>query len=252
MDSKFPKSKLGFQCIGPCYEANTIISHPNILEKITSNLPFCPTEGYKLVDRKTGEEEVRYYDECYAPIKNTDEIKQDWAIPELYFSCSHFLNFYYNINSFDKALDWIVDNTDKPIITRSRIMNCAWKSHYNEIKIIDDRLVLFYVEIIKKFWIKDIFPYVSKYIKIDGDNIKMSEKINVTSGDEKQYNVEKINYFLKKFVNQNTIYNFLDDYIGDKTKIQEDIEKYKFYDDIIKNSFKNYIISKIKNKFISI
>lgn len=237
MDNKFPKSKLGFQCIGPCYEANTVISHPIDMRKITTNVPFCPTEGYKIVDRKTGEEEVKFYDECYAPTENTDSINNDLSAPDFYFNCTHFLNFYYKLSSFDLALDWIHNNENKPVSTRARIMNCAWAAYSDEVKIIDDRLIPFYIETIKKIWIKDIFRQVSKYILIDDNSIKIGE----SSENKRKFRVEKINYFLKKFVNHSTLYEFLDNYVQNTNDLNT-----TFGGDIIKEAFIKYVINKIQ------
>lgn len=209
----FPKSINNKQCIGPCYNPGQYIMHPITLEYVTDELnPFCPTERWFNPVKKT----YQRLDRCLLPTKKEDmdkmQIELSFVIPTFHFDCEHFLKVYYDIYSFEGAIDWVTENIKNPIYSNLRIMDCAWKIYGSNVDVISNQLIDFYIYVIKKEWIKNIYPLVSKYIYIDSSN-----NIYLKEQDEPSHikQVEKINYFIKKFINRQTIYNILYSYIED-------------------------------------
>ncbi len=110
---KYPKSKNKLQCMGPCYEPYTWITHPITLEYITNDVPFC-TVNDKLYDKKTGKQELIKTDECYNPIKNNNSvINNDVLIPYIDLDCGLFLRKYYGIYTHEELVDWLIKNNNK-------------------------------------------------------------------------------------------------------------------------------------------
>lgn len=254
INKKYPISQHNRQCLGPCYEKGTWIVHPVTLKYIVDfNNHFCPTNEWEYLDPDTGEHDIKYTDACYIPTNNKDisqkEIEMNALLPEIEFDCLKFLKIYYDLHSFEDILNWITLNKQIPILTKLRIMECAWESFGKDLDFIDDRLVDFYEEIIKKRWIKKIYNRIKKYIFVDRNEkiyLKKEEKypnIIKTYIDKKdRYKTEKINFIIKTFVTKNNIYKFLSSYI----------EKYKHkWNDIrshssnLKEYFIEYIINKI-------
>jgi len=64
MNNEYPKSKHGFQCLGPCNKPSSTIVHPTTLEYITHKHPFCPVNEWVSVDPDTGAERNNILDEC--------------------------------------------------------------------------------------------------------------------------------------------------------------------------------------------
>lgn len=245
-DRKYPISKNNKQCIGPCYEPGTWIIHPITLEYVTNtNHSFCPVNQWEITDPKSGKKFNRTTDECYVPTHEKDiskkEIEMNILIPKIDFSCIQFLKIYYDIHSFEDSLTWISINYNIPIFTKLRVMNCSLEAFGSNIDIIDDRLVDFYIEVIKKVWIKDIYPYIKNYIFVDNNKIYLKDNKNNELIDDK-YVIEKINFFLEKFANKNMIYKFLLKYINKYKHSWNNIES---HNNELKKYYKKYIIDKI-------
>lgn len=241
-ETKFPISINNKHCIGPCYPSGTYIMHPLTLEYITdSKNPFCPTE------RWFNEKENRYQriDSCLIASKQEDidkmQVELSFIIPTFYFDCEHFLKVYYEIYSFEGANDWVIQNIKDPIFSNLRIMDCAWKIYGSNLNIISDQLIDFYIYVIKKEWIKDIYPIVSKYIYIDeNNNIYLQKDENNNDPNDKQ--VEKINFLIKKFISKQLIYNVLYDYIETN---KSDWNSIKNHNRLIEDYLIKYILNKI-------
>lgn len=248
-ETKYSVSKTGKQCIGPCYEANKPIVHPYTLEYIVSNKPFCPVAAYKKHDDKTGKDEFYYFDDCYESKVNKDvdyDNQINILIPEIEFSCSQFLKLYYKITTFDEFLTWITQNKAN-IRTKFRLMNCALKVYGSQLEIIDDRFVTFFVAIITKLWINDIYKIINRYIKIQeteppGNKVSLYSKTPVKNTiiyedidvDEDPKKNIKLQFIIDKFANKNIAFNFLNKYILPTQ-----------YDGDIKLSYLRFILNKI-------
>lgn len=223
---KFPKSKNNFQCLGPCYPANTLVIHPTYLETVTDkNHAFCNVNEWEYVDPVTGKKKDEITDMCTNPIDARDikkiskEIESHMLTPFIEFSAEHFLKMYYNIYSFEDSLAWIDSNNSTPLNTRIRIINSSLRVFGKNIEMFDGRFVDFFVELLKKNHMSKIYNSLSPYIDIDmsqGEaSIMITEKMsNVTSRDT--YSVEKTNYIIKTFLEKNEMTKFLTRYLKHK------------------------------------
>ena len=247
-EKKYPKSKSGQQCIGPCYKPGTWIIHPVTLDYITNeDFPFCPTNYYPDPDNP---DTLKRLDECFHPIEKPDktdktDIEMNIILPKFGFNCGHFLKIYYKIYSFEQTLEWLKENKYAPQYTKLRLLECSWQSYGNDVNILTDELVEFYVNMIKKSWIKKIYKHIEKYVKIDGDKIYFSvpPKSEDKSKISNEYNVEKINFIIKKIVNKNNIYKFFTKYIKGNKKRWDEIEDHNIK---MQKFLVKYIVNKIK------
>ena len=120
-----------------------------------------------------------------------------------------------------------------------RIIDCAWKIYGSNVDVLNDQLIDFYIMVIKKDWIKYIYPIISKYIYVDENNIYFKKN----SDDENSNQIEKINFFFKKIINKQFIYKFLYSYIEMNKSNWDDI---KSHSKLMLEYLIDYIISKIK------
>lgn len=242
---KFPKSITGRQCIGPCYESNKYIMHPINLTYVTDKeKPFCPTHEWR--NEKTGKNEI--IDICLIPSKaddiNKQQIELNFIVPTFEFSCEYFLKTFYNIYSFESALDWISTNINNPIYSLLRIINCAWKIYGSTVDIINEQLIEFYINVIKKEWIKDIYPIISKYLSTENKRIYM-KRPNKNDINNKNINqIEKINFIMKKFITNQAIYKVLHNYIESN---KDDWDNIKSHNEMIEEYLIKYIVEKIES-----
>ncbi len=234
---KYGKSVNGRQCLGPCYESNKWTIHPLTLEYITNkNYPFCPTAPW--TDPKN-KDKIFIQDRCHKPSKDVDDIaiQMNVIIPEITFTHEHFLKIYYKIYSFENATSWISKYEHKPILTKLRILECAWKAYGNTLSILTNDLVIIYIDIIKKYWMKYIYKSIGKYVNVETKKIYFNKPTNANN----KYKVEKINFIIKKLVTNNNIYKILYKYITDNIDKWDDIEYYN-------KTILNYIIEYFKIK----
>jgi len=230
----------GQQCIGPCYPAGTHILHPITLEEQhIDDRPFCPTNVWKNKNVDTWVDECLVSDDADSHAFDISDTILNYTFPTIGFTCENFLKSYYSIFSFESAVDWIINNKS-PFYTHMRIINCAWKIYGSTTDIINDQLIDFYSNTIKKEWIRYIYPYIAKYIYVDKKNIFIKENTD----DINENKIEKINYFNKKFNTKQIIYKVLHSYIEDNKSAWDDIID---HNDNIMNHYIEYIINKIKN-----
>jgi hypothetical protein len=237
---KFSVGSNGQQCIGPCYPAGFEILHPITLQLMTNpENPFCPTTKWvDPIDNK-----IKWTDLCIVSENdklNTDNKQSiDYILPTLGINSEIFLKTYYKIYSFESALDYIF-NDNLPLYTQLRIINCAWKVYGYKAEIINDQLINFYINLIKKEWIKDIYPQIANLIYVDGKNIYFKE--NKSTIEDKQ--IEKINFFNKKLNTTQIIYKILILYINENKSNWKDIID---HNENIKNTVINYMVNKINS-----
>jgi len=237
--SNFPTSINDKQCIGPCYPSGKVFTHPQTIRHYKYNKPACPISGYYDIDEK----KYKYTDACNP--EDIDENKTyktlSIAIPIITFDCKSFLKNYYNIHSFENTINWL-ENSKNPIYTQLRVLNCAWSVYGKTTDIISDSLVNFYIELIKTTWMKDIYPQTAQYIYADNKNIYFKE-----NNDIDQHQIEKTNFFLKKIIESQFIYDVL------KTYIENNHDKWDNINDHNQNIQLHLIslaINKIKNIMI--
>ncbi|CAH6421431.1 Hypothetical protein KVN_LOCUS262 [uncultured virus] len=242
---KYPKSKHNRQCLGDCFLPGTWIIHPITLDYVTDpDHAFCAVNEWETNDANTGKLTKYFIDQCYIPTNEKDtssaQIAMNILIPQIDFSCDQFLKIYYNIHSLEDTLNWIEVNQEAPLLTKLRIFDCSWELFGKNLDIIDDRIINFYIDVIKKKWIKKIYPILKNYIFID-ENKEIFLSKNYNSSDE--FKIEKINYFIKKFINKNNLYKFFVTYIENNRK---NWQKIISHNKNIQNQFINYIKNKIE------
>jgi hypothetical protein len=217
--TKYPISKHGKQCLGPCYEPGTTILHPISLDYLThTKNAFCATPEWVYEDPKTGQKTNVLIDFCMGPTKKEDigqeDIEMNILVPQFVFSCDFFLKMYYKIYSFDEAIKWINEKEATPLFTRMRILECAlqnWGST-DQFVVTDDLLNIF-TTIIKKRWIKDIYQEFSKYIIIVDGKISFGEPMTTeTTNTQENHTVEKMNFLLKKILDMNILFTVISKY----------------------------------------
>jgi len=210
-EKKYPKSLSGKQCIGPCYQAGTWILHPVTLEYYrATDKSFCPTGPYE--DKRCPPKNICNIDDCHPVTSdiNENEIHVNMVLPTLDFTCEYFLKVYYEIFSFENAINFIITNK-KPLFTNLRIMECAWKLYGDSPDIINNQLVEFYIDVVKTYWMKTIFKHIKKYINIKNDKISFVKFM--PNDNNKSHHIEKINFYIKNIITKNNMYTFLNKYI---------------------------------------
>lgn len=260
---KYPVSKNQFNCIGPCYHPSTWIVHPITLEYTTDkNNSFCPVHQWEHVDKNTGKKTSLSTDICYPPTENEDLSGKEFEIniltPNIDFNDAHFLKIYYNIHSFEDAVEFIDSRKYLPILTKLRIMNCALNAYGDELTVIYHRTVNFFIEVVEKLWMNDIYNAVKKYVFINDDKIffdkphsnelnkinKTNEMNKINEANESEDERNTIMIFLKnKFVNSDEIYKFIIKYLKYRKDKWHEI---KNHINNIKKDFIIYIEQKIK------
>jgi hypothetical protein len=232
---KYPISKHGKECLGPCYEPGTSIIHPISLDYISHQKhAFCPTEEWLYEDPKTGKQSSVLLDFCSAPTKKADigqeDIEMNILVPKFNFSCDFFLKMYYKIYSFDEAINWINNKGSTPLFTKMRILECSLKNWGDTDQfVVTDDLINFFMVIIKKRWIKDIYSELSKYIAVKGDKISLARQTKADGNNK----VEKINYIINKVLNPSIMYTILskyhDEYIDKWKLVRSHLDNIKLF-----------------------
>ena len=241
IEKKYPKSKSGHRCLTPCYEPDTWVIHPQSLDYIShGKSPFCPIS---ITDKGD------FMDECYVPTNTEDfsraDIEMNILVPKIDFNCNHFLKMYYNIESAGNAIDWITMHKEESIYTKLRIMECTLKEHGKNIEIMNVDLINFYIDVIKKIWMFNLFPKIEKYIVIENNKIYFGNKHNHEKNDKHNYDnlrMTKINFIIDKFVNKNMVYKFLEHYFSKHLDHWNDIN---FHTDKMQQEYIEYVLEKI-------
>ena len=212
---KYSKSKNNKQCIGPCYKPKTWIIHPITLDYVTDyDDPFCPTNIWKN-KLPNGKTEELLTDTCNNPTHINDHFKKDMAlnmlIPSIDFNPEEFLKIYYNIFSFEDALNWLDKNSHLTINTKIRIIESAFIAYGKTLDIIDFRLINFISDIIKYKWINHIYGKLNKYINIVDKNIVIvkpqNNKLNIDD-----HLIVRMNYLIDS-LSENEIQKFFEKFI---------------------------------------
>jgi len=248
---KYPKSTRKFQCLGPCYQPGTKVIHPTYLDIVTDTAkPFCPVKEWEYVDETTGKKRELSTDTCFNPTKNTNlsnsELELNILIPYIDFDCEYFLKIYYNIFSFEDSIDWCDKNQQSPIDTQIRIMKSSLNAFGKHIDIVDHRFIDFFVMMLKKKFMSEIYDALYDYINV---NVSKSEKIisitHPSSNTLKKtdHYLERMNYIIKMFVNEDYLHKFIMRYFMNRKSGWENISNHIVN---MVNDFNDYIINKIR------
>ena len=211
----YPKSTDNKQCVGPCYYPDTTVVHPITLNYVNNkDYAFCPIYIEEL--DKNGNKIVIETGKCNIPTEKFDisnkNTEYNLLIPHIDLNAEYFLKKYYNIYTFEQMLDWLNNMKYTPIKTRSRVVDSAWVVFGKSLDILDQRIVDFYLEIIKRKWIYEIMIELDTYINVDKDN-KIYFSGKVSNDNKNKYVTEKINFLIEKFVTHDDVYKFLLKYL---------------------------------------
>ncbi|AYV76679.1 MAG: hypothetical protein Terrestrivirus11_20 [Terrestrivirus sp.] len=253
----YPKSKNNFQCIGPCYQAGTTIVHPVTLEYVTDrNNPFCPVRQWELIDRDTGKKTTLTTDICYQPTETKDLSGKEFEIniltPNIDFNDAQFLKIYYNIYSYEDAISFVSEKKYLPAFTKLRIIDCALAAYGKDLNIIDHRTVDFFIEMINKIWMPEIYKNIEKYVDMHDGKIRLSRQHDQhdqqDQQEEKEINQDdakiKYNFIKSKFITNDEIFKFLMKYLKHRKDKWTEIQHHVMN---IRNDLIVYIENKIKN-----
>jgi hypothetical protein len=224
---KFPRSINNKQCLGPCYKPETKFIHPVYLQNVKNDFlpvdkPICPTVAYEKKDELTNIKRVLTYDTCKIPTHDKDvSTPESLLFFQSGFTKDIFLSLYYNINSFESALEWINENENIPIETRERIINAALNLYGDNLEYLDDVFVNFYISYIKDKFMNIIYKNINENIGSKDNEILIvkSTNNNLKINDLK---IERINYISEKFFNYTDTKKFLIKYIKAKNILFED------------------------------
>jgi hypothetical protein len=230
--NNYPLSKNYRQCVGPCYKSGTYTLHPIYLERVMAKSAYCPVNKWK---DENGKEHV--IDMCENPTSDNDKktMEINMLLPYIDFDSEHFLKIYYNIQSFDNALNWIDENSYVPIDTQIRIMSNALIAFGRKIEIIDSRFIKLLIKLIKTTYISlfssDLLPYIGKD---KNELIVMNPKNNKLS--ETDLIEERLNYMFDVIINKDEVTKYVTKYLkyekndwnskNDLHKIVSDLDKY--------------------------
>jgi hypothetical protein len=142
LNEDFQTSLSGFKCIGPCYRENTYIKHPVTKNIVTMKHNFCP------INPTTVNDNVIEVDECE---NITGSFDNNINIFRGHFNYSNFLKTFYNISSFQDAINYINTN-NVGIYTEKRILNSAWNAYAYNKDNIPKILENFYIDKFKNQW----------------------------------------------------------------------------------------------------
>jgi hypothetical protein len=240
---KYPKSRNNYQCLTECLDANVQTLHPLYLTMVSGNVPFCAVKGYKKYNSVTEEYEVDNIDYC--DTKNGDNYVQkkeennNIMTPFIEFNYEQFLIINYDISNLEDGLDWCEKKNYVSLNTKIRIINCLINAFGNEIDIVEKRLCILFIEILKKKYMSDIYKKSYQYIEYKNEYVTFTN----TNLDITEYSTERTNFLMETFLNENEIYKFMCQYFKNYKKNWNDIEDH--FKNII-NEFINYCVAKIK------
>lgn len=226
---KYPKSINNRQCLGPCYEHDTSFIHPlflqNIKNKHFTRKPICPTDRYEKIDELTNYKDTFIYDECKNPTHNKDiSTNESLLFFQSGFTKDLFLSFYYNINSFGSALEWIDENKFYPIQTKERIINAALNLYGDNLDYLDDIFIDFYIYYAKEKFINKIYNKINQYIGKENDEILIVDP-NKNKLKIDEFKIERINYISEQFLNKSDTKKFVSKYMKFKIILFENYDE---------------------------
>jgi hypothetical protein len=219
-NKKYGKTINNRQCITPCYSANTWILHPTSVQFVKDlKHPYCATDIY--YTKHNGVSMRNLTDVCEKvseEVLNPDKITKDIYAPISGFDSSIFLSKFYKINSIDEAIKYINENDSIENDTKDRILNLSFECFKMEEIINSADLIEYYISILKKRWIKNLYKHLYKFIEVDGDKIKFK---NIDEKENYEENkVEKINFIVVKLITYKNIQLIIKKFI-EKIKNEE-------------------------------
>lgn len=248
-NNKYPISKNGYQCIGPCHAPNTYIIHPNTLDiYISTEQNSCPINSTLYsTHNNPDEKKILHMDVCHDPSILQNSLISDIGVtsaqhittPSLTLGPALFLRNYYDIRSFEEGVDWLDRNMFIPYRTRERVFNQLMIKYGDDFSVADHRIVAFIRDIMLHN-LSVIFEGIGKYINIQGDKIVITipkdgdikPKLN-----KKQIHLVEL-YIKTKFIGESEVNHFISKFLRYKP---EDMNKPRFSKIIVHEMIKHVI-----------
>jgi hypothetical protein len=180
-----------------CVEKNKRIKHP-----VTGELVVNEVASFCAIDPVYENGKVIIVDECDMK-KNPENIDPDilasMSNPDLLnpvsqFNPRYFLMRYYNINTINDFYKWFASNKNAPVFTRTRVVDCFMSGFVDQITVLDETFVDIIIQLIKQFWIKEIYGKLSPYVGIVDDKcvIMMPDKNKLKRMDSNEIRAKYI------------------------------------------------------------
>lgn len=202
------------RCLSKCYSKGKTYLHPVLLtgiaDKTNNSCAIDPV--YSNDPQYYKENDMIYADTC--KLENNEKYQQPDELESIllsfYFNPSDFLSSIYNINSFDDAIFWTLENDYLPFNTIKRVHNCAWKVFGSKLLELSNNVIQYYYNIAKEHWMKDYISVLEN--KYSFDFITSSKNHEDSVKTEKEiYDIVIKNYFTFHFffsAIKNYIYEF--------------------------------------------
>lgn len=165
------KSIHGRRCLTKCYPKGSVYLHPVILTGVKNTLiNSCAIDPVHSKDPQYNlEHNMIFDDKCRLEdnqiYKPPDELES--ILLSFYFNPRDFLANIYEINSFDEAIRWTLENDHLPFDTIKRVNNCAWKVFGNKIEELSSRVLEYYFDISRTYWLKDYIKIIQNKFSFD-------------------------------------------------------------------------------------
>jgi hypothetical protein len=155
------------------------------------------------------------FEDCDSPTESNNKIEY-YLAPILTPTDKKFVEIFYNIKSFDDALNIIDAKKTESFYASIRIIKMSFQAYGNKLKIIDPRFTEFFNKYIEKYKLEIIYEYLHSYIAILDDKIKfvnpsentlkiMDNYIERTNFlIETLYTVDKLTIFIHKYIKFNS------------------------------------------------
>lgn len=203
------------KCITDCFYKNTKIIHPITGLLTQGNTHFCATVPNKKKNKIEEKEEFYGISKCENPTtKKQDNSKI--IIPEIFFNINIFLDNYYNIDSYEKGIEWLEENENiKPNFTVNRILACFIGEYCYDLSIIDQKLIKIIINYIKREGIKIIYHELYLYLKLENEKIIFKKDDSQSKNENME---EKKKYIYDNYINKQYLTTFFNYYIEKNTK----------------------------------
>jgi len=241
MSIDYKKSIDGYQCIGPCYKKNTFYHHP--IDNITlysKEYNTCPITKRTEYNKITKLNDPIYNAPCLFPDKNIKEPEYDYImISTIPFNSTVFIKNIYDLKTLEEFYKWLDINKTNLYTTKKRVFERGINVYSDYINIVDDRLVIFFIQIIKENMIS-LYQNVRPYLDIKNDTVYLTHKNKKYTDDNKNVKLFKT-YIENTFLTQDIVHKYLISII----KYKDILKKTDVLDNLTQY-LSDYIIEKIK------
>ena len=126
------KSIENYECIGPCYPANTPYYNPSNLALITNFFPSCPIKE-QLITNSDGLTYKKFYGKCNIDDINEEYLNFDIFSDTIQIATSHnnFITEIYNLNNITDIVRFLSNEFDIiPIYSQRRLLGAIYLTYY--------------------------------------------------------------------------------------------------------------------------